>query len=68
MADPEWHWADPIVLNSNRHQPSIELRLSMESGQTLCANEIKYESLVGPGYIYGVVEVKLKKPSSFIHI
>ena len=25
MADPEWHWADPIVLNFNRHPPSSEL-------------------------------------------
>jgi hypothetical protein len=27
MADPEWHWADPIVLNFNRHPPSSELTL-----------------------------------------
>ncbi|CAL8333340.1 unnamed protein product [Boreogadus saida] len=26
MADPEWHWADPIVLNFSRHPPSRELR------------------------------------------
>ena len=25
LADPEWHWADPIVLNFNRHPPSSEL-------------------------------------------
>jgi hypothetical protein len=25
MAHPEWHWADPIVLNFNRHPPSSEL-------------------------------------------
>ena len=24
MADPEWHWADPIVLNFNRHPPPSE--------------------------------------------
>ena len=66
MADPELHWADSILLNSNRHPPSSEL--TFVNGETLCANEMKYKSLVGPGYIYGVVEVKLKKPSSFIHI
>ena len=27
MADPEWHWADQIVLNFNRHPPSSELTL-----------------------------------------
>jgi hypothetical protein len=33
MADPEWHWADPIVLNSNRHPPSREL--PMVNGERL---------------------------------
>ena len=27
MADPEWHWADPIVLSFNKHLPSSELTL-----------------------------------------
>ncbi|CAL8362061.1 unnamed protein product [Boreogadus saida] len=24
MADPEWHWPDPVVLNFNRHPPLIK--------------------------------------------
>jgi hypothetical protein len=49
MADPEWHRADPIVLNSNRH-PTLITFVNGERLDSLCKfNEVR-ES--GPGYVH----------------
>ena len=45
MADPEWLWADPIILNFNRVPAFKEVNAFQWSEPRLCTNEM-YESLV----------------------
>ena len=64
MADPEWHWADPIILNFNRHPPSSELTFVNWLGPDSLYkwNEVKYESLVEPGYPFPSICLSLWLP------
>jgi len=48
MADPDWLWADSIVLNFNRVHAYKEVNTCQWSEARLCSNEL-YESLVGHG-------------------